>query len=105
MAFGAAAIALNRRREENRVPLPDPINTVEEQWCAFFYQIRNAFAHDIAEPKWHIKKPRFAQAYEISAHSKADLTDPNGTSFEWSHVGGPAVIVPLKYFGKEHGII
>lgn len=105
MAFGVAAIALNRRREENGVLLPDPINTVEEQWCGLVYQIRNAFAHDIAEPKWNITKPRFARKYEISAHIKADLSNVNDKSFEWSHVGGPGVLVLLKHFGKDHGII
>lgn len=54
ITFGAAAITLNRCREEAGIQLPDPIATEEEEWVALVYQIRNAFAHDIAEPRWNI---------------------------------------------------
>src|SRR5262249_18892674 len=68
MAFGAAAIALNRRREDKGVLLPDLIDTVEEQWIALVYQIRNAFAHDIVKPTWQINNPKYARIYEISRY-------------------------------------
>jgi len=55
IAFGAAAITLNRVREEIGLKLPFPIETEDEQCIALIYQIRNAFAHDIAEPKWEIE--------------------------------------------------
>src|SRR5437879_5621718 len=58
MAFGAAAITLNRCREEAiGKKLPDPIASECDQWAALVYQIRNAFAHDIAEPRWEINNP------------------------------------------------
>ena len=50
IAFGAAAITLNRVREEIGLTLPNPIDSEHEQCIALIYQIRNAFAHDIAEP-------------------------------------------------------
>src|SRR4051812_12475382 len=56
IAYGAAAITLNRCREEASVPLPDPIVSEADQWVALVYQIRNAFAHDIAEPRWRTNK-------------------------------------------------
>ena len=63
IAFGAAAITLNRCREEAGVKLPDPIVTEIDQFTSVVYQIRNAFAHDIAEPRWNITNARFARTY------------------------------------------
>src|SRR5688572_5117165 len=50
VCYGAAAIALNRAREEVCPDVPNPITSETDQWMALVYQIRNAFAHDIAEP-------------------------------------------------------
>lgn len=54
IAFGAAVITLNRSREELGILLPDPIVDERDQCVALIYQLRNAFAHDIAEPTWKI---------------------------------------------------
>ena len=61
VAFGAAAITLNRSREEVGIPLPNPIESEVDQFVSLAYQIRNAFAHDISEPRWAINQPRFAR--------------------------------------------
>jgi hypothetical protein len=56
IAVGAAAITLNRCIEESGY-FPGKIEKVENEFqscIAVIYQIRNAFAHDIAEPKWEI---------------------------------------------------
>lgn len=100
VAFGAAAITLNRCREEVRLSLPNPIDTELEQWIALVYQIRNAFAHDIAEPKWEIK-PRYARTYEIGA-VKADLSNLNGQHFDYYQLGGPEALFFLRDYGKAH---
>jgi hypothetical protein len=52
MAYGAAAITLNKCREEAGVRPPVVIRDECDEWVALVYQIRNAFAHDIAEPRW-----------------------------------------------------
>lgn len=58
VAFGTAAITLNRCREEFGLKLADPIQTDIDQFAALAYQIRNALGHDISEPRWN-KKPEF----------------------------------------------
>lgn len=98
MAFGAAAITLNRCREEAGVRLPDPIRTASDQWISLVYQIRNAFAHDIAEPRWRIHRGRFARRYEIGPVT-ADLRGLHGTPFDYSHIGGAGALFHLKEVG------
>lgn len=100
VAFGAAAITLNRCREEIGLSLPDPIDTEREQWIALVYQIRNAFAHDIAEPMWEMK-PRYARPYQIGA-VKADLSNLHGRHFDYYQLGGPEALFVLKDYGKRN---
>ena len=100
VAFGAAAITLNRCREEIGLRLPNPIATEVEQWIALVYQVRNAFAHDIAEPKWEIK-PRYARPYKVGA-VKADLSKLNGQHFDYYQLGGPEALFLLRDYGKTN---
>lgn len=100
VAFGAAAITLNRCREEMGIPLPNPINTDPEQWTALIYQIRNAFAHDIAEPKWEIN-PRYARHYQVGPVS-ANLSSLHGKHFSYYQLGGPEALFFLKDYGRAH---
>ena len=58
IVFGAAAITLNRCREEAGIRLAAPIILEVDQFAALAYQIRNAFAHDIAEPRWNLYDSR-----------------------------------------------
>ena len=87
-------------REEIRLPLPNPIDTELEQWIALVYQVRNAFAHDIAEPRWEIN-PRYARPYEVGA-VKADLSNLNGQHFDYYQLGGPEALFFLRDYGKTH---
>ena len=99
IAYGAAAIVLNRCREEAGAALPNPINDERDQWIALVYQIRNAFAHDIAEPKWNFSQPRFAREYSIG-RIQADLSRRHREHFSYSHIGGPDVLFTLKRIGE-----
>ena len=100
IAFGAAAITLNRTREELKISLPDPISTSQDQCVAIIYQIRNAFAHDIAEPKWKIK-PRYQREYVFDGVD-VDLTNSDGKDFTYESLGGPDVLFRIKnYFEAE----
>lgn len=104
IAFGAAAITLNRVREEIGLTLPDPIDSEHEQCIALIYQIRNAFAHDIAEPKWEIRE-RYRRSYEFGG-MKFDLSDLHGETFQYEHIGGPDKFYLIKdYFGQSFGAI
>lgn len=101
IAYGAAAITLNRCREEAGATLPVDIISECDQWISLVYQIRNAFAHDIAEPRWQISKVRYAREYQVGPVS-ADLRTVHGAHFEYSHVGGPEGLYRLKCYGDDH---
>lgn len=100
IAFGAAAITLNRCREEAGLALADPITTDIDQFSALAYQIRNAFAHDIAEPRWSIKAERYARVYEFGS-IRVDLTTIGDKPFEYTDIGGPDVLFRLQEFGSS----
>ena len=103
-AFGAAAITLSRVREEIGVQLPDPIVTENDQCVSLIYQIRNAFAHDIAEPVWKIGKERYRRAYNFGGMS-FDLTNLDGAAFRYEHLGGPERMLQIKeFFCRAYGI-
>jgi hypothetical protein len=101
ITYGAAAITLNRCREEANVSVPDPIASEVDQWVALIYQIRNAFAHDIAEPKWRVDKARYKREYSVGP-VKADLRQLDGLHFDYAQVGGPEGLFHLKSFGEAH---
>ncbi len=104
IAFGAAAITLNRVREEIGLKLPDPIESENDHCVALIYQIRNAFAHDIAEPKWEIRE-RYRRAYEFGG-MQFDLSALHGEEFRYEHIGGPDKFYAIKdYFSRSFGAI
>jgi len=96
IAFGAAAITLSKAREENDIALPDPIEDERDQCISLIYQIRNAFAHDIAEPRWKIRN-RYKREYNF-AGLQVDLRELDGTYFDYSQIGGPNGIFCIKDF-------
>jgi hypothetical protein len=101
VAFGAAAITLNRCREEAGVKLPQLIATPLDEWVALVSQIRNAFAHDIAEPRWEIRNPAHARVYNIEGMA-IDLSRVHGKHFEYVDIGGPDVLFMLKGYGDRN---
>lgn len=100
MAFGAAAITLNRCREEAGVPLTNSILTEIDQFSSLAYQIRNAFAHDISEPRWNITNTRYARIYEFDG-IRVDLTNVGNKHFEYADIGGPEVLFHMRDFGAK----
>lgn len=100
VSFGAAVITLNRSREERGLGLPDPIANESDQWVALIYQIRNAFAHDISEPKWEIRSERYKRRYEVGG-VVADLSNLSGHHFEYNHIGGAGSLFALKIYAIE----
>lgn len=101
IAFGAAAITLNRCREEAGLKLADSIVTEIDQFAAVVYQIRNAFAHDIAEPRWKITSALFARSYEFG-DIRIDLAAVGTKGFEYSDIGGPDVLFRMKEYGNRN---
>ena len=83
IAFGAAAITLHRSIEEAGYRVPRAAFETEEDQCiALVYQVRNAFAHDIAEPKWEMRNPVFEREYSIAVMI-FDLRGLNGKHFQY----------------------
>jgi hypothetical protein len=103
IAFGAAAITLDRARHEAGHDLPDPIQSDNDQCIALIYQIRCAFAHDIAEPRWKIKG-RYCRAYEFDGIN-IDLTNLDGEVFIYHQIGGPDRLVAIKDYAVANGIV
>lgn len=101
ISFGAAAITLNRCREEAGLRLANPIVTDRDQFVGLTYQIRNAFAHDIAEPRWSISQPRFRRLYQFG-HVRADLTSMDGKPFDYRDIGGPEVIFWMAEYADAY---
>ena len=101
VALGAAAITLNRCREEAGLRLANPIVSDLDQFASVVYQLRNAFAHDIAEPRWNITNPMYARAYEFGG-IRIDLSGVGTKGFEYSDIGGPDVPFWLKQYGDQN---
>ncbi|WP_110692454.1 hypothetical protein [Salinicola halophyticus] len=100
IAFGAAAITLNRCREETGLTLENPIQSEIGQFSGLAYQIRNAFAHDISEPRWNITQQRFARVYEFGG-IRVDLSNVSTKHFEYEDIGGPDVLFHMRDFGAR----
>ena len=99
--FGAAAITLNRCREEAGIGLADPILTEVDQFSAVVYQIQNAFARDIAEPRWNITNSRYVREYEFGG-IRIDLTNVGNKLFEYSDIGGPENLFWMKHYAERN---
>lgn len=98
VAFGAAAIALNRSREDLKIALPNPIETERDQFVSLAYQIRNAFAHDISEPCWNMNQERYSRIYEFGGY-RVDLTKiEHRQPFRYEDIGGPDALFAMKEY-------
>lgn len=116
IAFGAAAITLNRCREEfeqaSGIPLrPQNGNapqSEDEHFAELVYQIRNAFAHDISEPRWEIRSPTRRCVYLVDRTSNnearitVDATNLHGERFDFGHIGGIDTLYRLRLFGRRY---
>ncbi|GAA4796879.1 hypothetical protein [Lysobacter hankyongensis] len=85
---------------EAGVALANPIQTEIDQFSSLTYQIRNAFAHDISEPRWNITNPRYARVYEFGG-IRVDLTNVGNKHFEYTDIGGPDVLFHMREFGAS----
>ncbi|TCB60126.1 hypothetical protein E0J20_09020 [Rhizobium leguminosarum bv. viciae] len=105
VAFGAAAITLNRSREEIGIRLAPVIETEMDQFAALAYSIRCAFAHDISEPKWDMRRNRYRRSYSFGG-IRVDLTNiERDQPFRYEDIGGPDVLIAMKrYFQAEVGV-
>ena len=85
IAFGAAAITLNSFIEEAGHKVPNGSFSSEKEQCiALVYQVRNAFAHNLAEPKWEMRNEIFQRVYTIEGKT-FDLRELNGMLFSYEH--------------------
>lgn len=115
VAFGAAAITLNRCREEYeqvsgkslRAINGDAPTSEGEHFAELVYQIRNAFAHDVSEPRWEIRgvarrRPYLVDRVGDTARIMVDLTNLHGYAFEYAHIDGIDTLHRLREFGRRY---
>lgn len=71
----------------NDFPLDDTDLTAAR---AIIYQIRNAFAHGPAYPKWEVRNSRYfsKKFYVTDLNLEVDLKSLNGKNFIMKHIGG-----------------
>jgi hypothetical protein len=115
VAFGAAAITLNRCREEYEQTTGKSLlatngavpTSEDEHFAELVYQIRNAFAHDISEPHWEIRGAARRRPYMVdrigdTARIIVDLTNLHGHAFEFADIGGIDTLHRLREFGRRY---
>lgn len=91
----------SRCREEVGVKLSDPILSEIDQFASLAYQIRNAFAHDISEPRWNIASVRYARVYEFGG-LRVDLSNVGNKRFEYADLGGLDALFWMKVYAEKH---
>lgn len=106
IAFGAAAITLDRSREEAGLSLPNPVDSERDQFVCLTRLIRNAFAHDIAEPMWEIRDPSLRRVYKFDS-VQIDLGSVDGQPFSYNDlgqndVGGIEVFLRMKDYAQRY---
>ena len=101
--FGVAAITLDAARAETTA-IPETIEDETEQSIALSYAIRCCPAHDISQPVWKLRTPKYRRRYVIAAWA-VDLTDLNGRAFALEHVGGPGILRHLATHLRGKGVI
>ncbi len=100
IAFGAAVIVLDSECGRR----PNDIETGADQCRHLIYQIRNAFAHNMAEPKWEIRNEKFRRVYKFGSIC-ANLENVNGKRFEYNDIGGPDALERIKDFAIQEHLI
>ena len=79
----------------------------DEHFAELVYQIRNAFAHDISEPRWEIRGAARRRPYMVdrvgdTARIMVDLTNLHGHPFEYAHIYGIGTLHRLREFGQRY---
>ena len=98
---------MHRSIEEAGHKVPSgPFDSENEQCIALVYQLRNAFAHDIAEPKWEMRNPVFEKEYVI-ADKTFDLRGLSGQKFRYEDFSVQSLFFLKAYaernlFGANH---
>lgn len=96
IAFGAAVIVLDSECSKR----PNDIVSENDQCRHLIYQIRNAFAHNMAEPIWEIRNEKFRRIYKFGDIC-ADLSSVNGKGFGYEDIGGPDALERIKDFAIQ----
>jgi hypothetical protein len=89
-AFGTTAIALAKLFEKARARRDfSSDEATYSLWC-LVYAIRNAFAHEIGNPRWVVKE-KYRRKLRIALGNgeiEVDLAKLNGQNFDYDHIGG-----------------
>jgi len=101
MCFGSIAIVLWKTIEHVGYKLPSVIELDKDDVACLIYMIRCAFAHDMARPRWNIKKEKYRKVYRIGNHA-ISLTNKNGKIFSYQDIGGPEMMLLLVDLAGEY---
>ncbi len=90
IAAGVTALVLNRGFDEIGMA-PDPAsNDALVRLRTFVYMVRNAYAHDIAAPRWEVRG-QFLRQLTVDLNGgnlTVDLTALHGTPFSMEQIAG-----------------
>ena len=89
-AFGVSAIILDAGYDAANIKKNIKSRDSYSDLRVLVYMVRCAFAHNMADPKWDARGIDFARQFNLNLdHStQIDLTNLNGHSFEYEHIGG-----------------
>jgi len=65
--------------------------------------LRNAFAHDLFNPRWELRDPRYSARFEVPGVIVVDTTGKDGQDVRWQDYGGPLAL--LKFLQHARGVI
>ena len=63
--------------------------------------VRNAFAHKLFNPIWHIDADCRDQQFEVPDVIRLDTTGLDSTPFDWRQYGGPLALLRLSNFVRK----
>lgn len=101
MCFGSIAIVLWKAIQHADYVLPKSITQEKDELASLVYMIRCAFAHDMAKPRWNIKKEKYNRKYRIGSHI-ISLIEKDGKIFSYQDIGGAEMMLVFIDMAGEY---
>lgn len=97
-AFGVSAIVLDALYDAAGIKKNIKSREPKDDLRMLVYMVRCAFAHNIAAPVWDARGPDFAREFclPLTPYANVDLSQINGASFDYEHIGGFAQWYKIK---------
>jgi len=95
MSFGSAVIALWEAINSHGYSVPNELDSEVNALFALIYQLRCAYAHNIAMPKWHITHKKYLRELKFKNFS-IDLSTRHGSAINYEDIGGAENLIYFK---------